>query len=38
VADWLGAPLSVMTGGLGCALAAVLVAWRSRELRSYQGE
>lgn len=35
-ATWLGAPWSVITGGLGCLLAVALVAARAPMLRNYQ--
>jgi MFS family permease len=37
VAQWLGAPLSVVTGGLGCLAATVVVAAVTPELRRYGG-
>jgi MFS family permease len=36
VANWLGAPLSVISGGLGCLLATAGVAWQTPELRHYR--
>lgn len=36
VAAWLGAPLSVVTGGLGCLITVALVALRSPALRDYR--
>jgi hypothetical protein len=36
VAKWLGAPVSVALGGLGCLVAVALVAWRSPGLRRYE--
>ena len=36
VADWLGAPLSVVTGGLGCLLATAWIALRTPALRRYR--
>ncbi len=38
VAWLIGAPLSVVTGGLGCLLALGIIAWRTPELRRYQGD
>ena len=38
VAQAFGAPLSVVTGGLGCLLAVALLAARSPQLRHYDGE
>jgi len=35
VANWWGAPLSVITGGLGCLVATALVAARTPALRRY---
>ena len=35
VAKWIGAPWSVITGGLGCLFAVTWVAVRSRTLREY---
>jgi hypothetical protein len=36
VATWLGAPWSVITGGLGCLLTVALVAARASTLRNYR--
>ncbi len=36
VANLIGAPLSVVTGGVGCLLATAIIAGRTRELRSYR--
>lgn len=36
VAQWLGAPISVITGGIGCVLATVWVALSTPELRHYR--
>ncbi len=36
VATWLGAPWSVITGGLGCLLTVALVAARAPMLRNYR--
>lgn len=38
VAAWVGAPLSVVIGGLGCLVSVFLIAWRSPTLRRYSGE
>jgi len=35
VANWLGAPFSVISGGLGCMLAVAGVAAATPELRRY---
>lgn len=35
VAGWLGAPLSVVTGGIGCLLTVAAVAWKSAAVRGY---
>jgi MFS family permease len=35
VANWLGATLSVVTGGLGCIVATAVIAARTPELRKY---
>jgi MFS family permease len=35
VANWLGAPFSVISGGLGCLLATGWVAWATPALRHY---
>ena len=37
VAGLAGAPFSVVTGGIGCLAAVVLIAWRSPALRRYDG-
>ena len=36
VAQWLGAPASVVIGGIGCLAAVFIVAWRAPELRRYE--
>ena len=36
VARWVGAPWSVITGGLGCLVASALIAWRAPGLRHYE--
>ena len=35
VAALIGAPLSVVTGGLGCLIAVALIAWKVPLLRQY---
>lgn len=35
VAGWLGAPLSVITGGIGCLLTVAVVAHKNSALRTY---
>jgi predicted MFS family arabinose efflux permease len=37
VADWLGAPASVVIGGLGSLLAVIWIAATTPELRHYDG-
>jgi MFS family permease len=36
VANWLGAPFSVITGGIGCLIATLWVALSTPELRAYR--
>ena len=36
VANWIGAPLSVITGGLGCVVATAIVAAKTPALRAYR--
>lgn len=36
VAKWIGAPWSVITGGIGCVLATLWVAFKGKELRDYR--
>jgi fucose permease len=36
VAKWLGAPASVVLGGIGCLAAVVVIAWRAPGLRRYE--
>jgi len=36
VANWFGAPISVMTGGLGCLVAVAWIAGRTPALRGYE--
>jgi MFS family permease len=36
VANWFGAPISVMTGGVGCLLATAAIAAATPELRHYR--
>jgi len=38
VAQGFGAPLSVVTGGIGCVLSVLWVAWRTPALRAYRRE
>ena len=38
VANWLGAPFSVVSGGLGCLLATAWIAWLTPTLRRYRRE
>lgn len=38
VAAMLGAPLSVITGGLGCLIAVALTAWKAPALRDFDEE
>jgi MFS family permease len=35
VAAWIGAPLSVVTGGIATVIATAIVAWRVPQLRNY---
>jgi hypothetical protein len=37
VARLIGAPLSVVTGGIGCLVAVALIAMKARSLLNYQG-
>jgi len=37
VAAIIGAPLSVVTGGIGSLVCACIAAWRSRSLMEYEG-
>jgi len=37
VARFIGAPLAVVTGGLGCLVAVALTAMRAKSLLNYQG-
>jgi len=36
VANWLGAPFSVISGGIGCLLSTGWVAWTTPVLRRYR--
>jgi MFS family permease len=36
VAEFVGAPASVVIGGLGCILAAIVALWRAKSLLSYE--
>jgi MFS family permease len=38
VAAWIGAPLSVAVGGLGCLVSVIVIARRVPKLREYEGE
>jgi hypothetical protein len=38
VANWLGAPFSVVSGGVACLLATAWVVWQSPQLRKYRRE
>jgi MFS family permease len=38
VAQAFGIPMAIITGGLGCIVAAFLVAWRWPQLRRYNGD
>jgi MFS family permease len=38
VAQFFGAPLAVVTGGIGCILATIMIAWRWPQLRNYNGD
>jgi MFS family permease len=38
VANWFGAPLSVITGGLGCLVATGWIAVKTPELRGYKAQ
>ncbi len=38
VANWLGAPFSVVSGGVGCLLATAWIAWQTPALRDYRRE
>ena len=38
VANWLGAPFSVVSGGIGCLIAAAWVAAATPALRHYEAE
>ena len=37
VANWFGAPFSVITGGLGCLTAAAWISFATPALRAYKG-
>ena len=36
VANWYGAPISVITGGIGCLIATGWVAWSTPMVRQYR--
>jgi len=38
VASLIGAPLSVVTGGIGSLVCACIAAWRSKSLMEYDGQ
>ena len=38
VANWYGAPFSVITGGIGCLLSTAWVAWTTPVLRRYRSD
>jgi MFS family permease len=38
VGNWYGAPFSVITGGIGCLLSTVWVAWSTPVLRRYRSD
>lgn len=38
VANWLGAPFSVISGGIGCVLATAWIAWSTPLLRKYRSD
>ena len=38
VASWLGAPISVVSGGIGCLIVTALIAWGTPALRAYRRE
>jgi hypothetical protein len=38
VANWFGAPFSVITGGLGCLIATAWIAASTPELRAYRAK
>ena len=38
VANWFGAPFSVISGGIGCLLSTGWVAWATPRLRQYRRE
>jgi len=38
VAQFFGAPFAVISGGIGCILAVVWIAWRWPQLRKYNGD
>jgi MFS family permease len=38
VANWYGAPFSVITGGIGCVLATAWIAWSTPLLRKYRSD
>jgi predicted MFS family arabinose efflux permease len=38
VANWYGAPFSVLSGGIGCVLATAWIAWSTPHLRMYRSD
>jgi MFS family permease len=38
VAQLFGAPFAIISGGIGCILAAILIAWRWPQIRKYNGD
>jgi fucose permease len=36
VANWLGAPISVISGGVACAVTTLIIALRTPALRRYR--
>ena len=36
VAQWAGAPFSVISGGVACLVSTTWLAWRTPELRNYR--
>jgi MFS family permease len=38
VANWFSAPFSVISGGIGCVLSTIWVAWSTPMLRRYRGD
>jgi MFS family permease len=38
LAQLFGAPFAIISGGIGCILAAILIAWRWPQIRKYNGD